>query len=66
MAIEKKYILLSLLLSFAALTSFAKDLPGMISGKVLSSDGGLVDYATVYLKGTAIPSSDIGNRCTTI
>lgn len=66
MAIEKKYILLSLLLSFAALTSFAKDLPGMISGKVLSSDGGIVDYATVYLKGTAIPSSGIGNRCTTI
>ncbi len=57
MAIEKKYILLSLLLSFAALTSFAKDLPGMISGKVLSSDGGLVDYATVYLKGTGYSSS---------
>ena len=34
-------------------TLSAKNLTGLISGKVLSSDGEPIDYATVYLKGTS-------------
>lgn len=35
----------------------AEDNSGMISGKVLSMDGDIVDYATVYLKGTKYSST---------
>ena len=34
-----------------------EDHSGMISGKVLSVDGDIVDYATVYLKGTKYSST---------
>ena len=45
-------VLILITLSLFALSTNAKDLTGMISGKVLSLDGEPVDYATVYLKGT--------------
>ena len=52
MAYPKKYILAILAICLVSLNLTAKDVTGMISGKVLSSDGEPVDYATVYLKGT--------------
>ena len=52
MASSNKYILTVLTICLLSLNLSAKDLNGMISGKVLSSDGEPIDYATVYLKGT--------------
>ena len=52
MASLNKYILAILTICLLSLNLSAKDVTGMISGKVLSSDGEPVDYATVYLKGT--------------
>ena len=52
MASPNKYILAVLTICLLSLNLSAKDVTGMISGKVLSSDGEPVDYATVYLKGT--------------
>ena len=52
MALPNKYILAVLTICLLSLNLYAKDVNGMISGKVLSSDGEPVDYATVYLKGT--------------
>ena len=52
MASLNKYILAVLTICLLSLNLSAKDVTGMISGKVLSSDGEPVDYATVYLKGT--------------
>ena len=42
-----------MILSIISLSAFAQDNSGMISGKILSSDGGPIDYATVSLKGTS-------------
>ena len=53
MASPNKYILAILTICLLSLNLTAKDVTGMISGKVLSSDGEPIDYATVYLKGTA-------------
>ena len=52
MASPNKYILAVLTICLLSLNLTAKDVTGMISGKVLSSDGEPIDYATVYLKGT--------------
>ena len=52
MALPNKYILAVIAICLLSLNLYAKDVNGMISGKVLSSDGEPVDYATVYLKGT--------------
>lgn len=52
MSIGRKLILIIAVFISCALSTWAKDQTGMISGKVLSSDGEIVDYATVYLKGT--------------
>ena len=52
MASPNKYILAILAICLLSLNLTAKDVTGMISGKVLSSDGEPIDYATVYLKGT--------------
>ena len=52
MASPNKCILAVLTICLLSLNLSAKDVTGMISGKVLSSDGEPVDYATVYLKGT--------------
>ena len=58
MALLKKYVLAILTLGVATLSLYAKDsAAGMISGKVLSEDGEIVDYATVYLKGTQFSST---------
>lgn len=48
----KRYILMIIAICLLSLDMPAKDLTGMISGKVLSSDGEPIDYANVYLKGT--------------
>jgi len=52
MASSKKYILAVITICLLSLNLSAKDMIGMISGKVLSSDGEPIDYANVYLKGT--------------
>lgn len=52
MASSKKYILAVITICLLSLNLSAKDITGMISGKVLSSDGEPIDYANVYLKGT--------------
>ncbi len=52
MASYKKHILAVITICLLSLTLLAKDVTGMISGKVLSSDGEPIDYANVYLKGT--------------
>ena len=57
MASPKKYILVILSICLLSLNLSAKELTGMISGKVLSSDGDPIDYATVYLKGTNYSST---------
>ena len=49
MASSNKYILAVITICLLSLNLSAKDGTGMISGKVLSSDGEPVDYATVYL-----------------
>lgn len=48
----RRYILMIIAICLLSLDLPAKDLTGMISGKVLSSDGEPIDYANVYLKGT--------------
>ena len=53
MASPKKYIMTILLICLLSLNLSANDVMGMISGKVLSTDGEPIDYANVYLKGTA-------------
>ena len=53
MASPKKYIMTILLICLLSLNLSATDVLGMISGKVLSTDGEPIDYANVYLKGTA-------------
>ena len=57
MSSPKKYILAVLVICLLSLNLSAKDITGMISGKVLSSDGEPIDYANVYLKGTAFSST---------
>lgn len=52
MASPNKCILAVLAICLLSLNLSAKEVTGMISGKVLSSDGEPLDYATVYLKGT--------------
>lgn len=52
MASSKKYILAVITICLLSLNLSAKDMIGMISGKVLSSDGEPIDYANVYLKET--------------
>ena len=52
MSICRKIMLLLAILLSCTVCGWSKDLTGMISGKVLSQDGEIVDYATVYLKGT--------------
>ena len=52
MASPKKYIMTILLICLLSLNLSANDVMGMISGKVLSTDGEPIDYANVYLKGT--------------
>ena len=53
MASPNKYILAVLAICLLSLNLYAKDVTGLISGKVLSSDGEPIDYATVYLKDTS-------------
>ena len=53
MASPNKYIIAFLAICLMCLNIAAKDINGMISGKVLSSEGEPIDYATVYLKGTS-------------
>lgn len=48
----KKYIVFLFLLTFAWTAALAAKNIGMVSGKVVSDDGEILDFATVYLKGT--------------
>lgn len=48
---QRNFILITILM-FTYLATMAKDLSGMISGKILSTDGEPIDYAMAYLKGT--------------
>ena len=52
MALPKKYILTVFAVCFLSFNLLARDVAGMISGKVLSTEGETIDYANVYLKGT--------------
>ena len=52
MASPNKYVLALLAIFLLSLNLTAKETMGMIAGKVISSDGEPIDYATVYLKGT--------------
>ena len=47
-----KYILAIFSVCLLSFNLTAKDLTGLISGKVLSADGEPIDYANVYLKGS--------------
>lgn len=57
MALPRNCILVVLTFCLASLNLLAEGSIGMISGKVLSSDGDPIDYANVYLKGTAYSST---------
>ena len=48
-----KRIFLLLTITVISLGAWAQVSPGTISGKVISTDGETIDYATVYLKGTS-------------
>lgn len=61
MTFSNKYILV-IHLVFMTLSSSARDMTGMISGKVLSIDGEPIDYATVFLKGTDHSCQTDGKR----
>ena len=52
MTLSNKYVVAVIAVCLLALDLSAKDLEGLISGKVLSSDGEPIDYANVYLKGS--------------
>ncbi len=47
-----KYILAIFTICLLSFNLTAKDMTGLISGKVLSADGEPIDYANVYLKGS--------------
>lgn len=55
--LNKKYLLLLMVMTVLSLPVFARNSSGMISGKVLSIDGDPIDYATVFLKGTTYSGS---------
>ncbi len=57
MTIWKRYLVCFISLLIISTVSFAAGLTGLVSGKILSSDGEPVDYATVTLKGTAYVST---------
>ena len=52
MASFKQYILTIMVMCLMSSNISARELTGMISGKVLSSEGEPIDFANVYLKGT--------------
>lgn len=53
MTIWNRFFLILFAFFFAFASAYANNLDGMISGKVLSTDGEPVDYANVFLKGTS-------------
>lgn len=57
MTSRKKYFFSIITLLTIAISTFAAGKPGMISGKVLSTDGEPIDFATVFLKGTSYTCS---------
>ena len=57
MAWSNKYVLAFLAICLLSLNLSAQAPTGMISGKVLSSDGEPIDYANVYLKGTTFSAT---------
>lgn len=57
MTIWNKHLLCIISLLLLPVFAWAAEPVGMISGKVLSTDGDPIDFATVYLKGTSYSSS---------
>lgn len=57
MTSRKKYFFSIITLLTIAISTFAAGKPGIISGKVLSTDGEPIDFATVFLKGTSYTCS---------
>lgn len=57
MTSRKKVFFSIITLLTIAISTFAAENPGMISGKVLSTDGEPIDFATVFLKGTSYTCS---------
>ena len=57
MTSRKKYFFSIITLLTIVISTFAAGKPGMISGKVLSTDGEPIDFATVFLKGTSYTCS---------
>ncbi len=53
MAIWKKYLLCCLSLLIITISASARETTGIVSGKILSTDGEPIDYASVKLKGTS-------------
>lgn len=55
--IDLKKSFIVIFLFCVAISCFAEGLDGRIVGRVLSTDGTPIDYATVFLKGTSISTS---------
>lgn len=56
MLVSKRLFTIALL-CWVTITTFANDITGMVSGKVLSTNGNPIDFATVVLKGTSHSAS---------
>ncbi len=56
MLVSKRLFTIALF-CWLTITTFANDITGMISGKVLSTNGNPIDFATVVLKGTSHSAS---------
>lgn len=52
MILTQRNFILVIILLCASLATMAKEMAGMISGKILSTDGEPIDYAMAYLEGT--------------
>ena len=57
MTIWKRYLAYFISLLFICQAALADEAMGLVSGKVLSTDGDPIDYAMVFLKGTTYSSS---------
>lgn len=56
MLVSKRLFTIALL-CWVTITTFANDITGMVSGKVISTNGNPIDFATVVLKGTSHSAS---------
>ena len=63
MTIWKRYLAYFISLLFICQAALADEAMGLVSGKVLSTDGDPIDYAMVFLKGTTYSSSTNEKDC---